>query len=376
MGGKKSMGSLIAGFILRRIFKKKSSLIFMIAAPLIVGFIVTMLFNGMSTSYTVIGISDLDGGEWSLELRESLINQGYKIVDIHMDEAPEIVINKKASASIVIPKGFSKNINNSNKPIVNWYSFEDSISAIEIKETLDMEINNYIVVSMAAGGYNSDILKEIQLKRTSIEIVPVEGNNGITSSSLALGFLLMLNMLFMAEGANMVLEDKRSKNFMRIFGGPIKGYQIMMGYLMGMIVVGAIQVTLFLTYLKLIFKIELGANIFSLWFILLTFILVSIGLGFAVSVFFKDEKYQAVVSLVITITTMLGGAFFPVDGMPGFVNIIAVLTPQRWTLKAIESIASGNSLLDIRLNVLVIILFGLVFLTIGLPTFKLANEDK
>jgi ABC-2 type transport system permease protein len=229
---------------------------------------------------------------------------------------------------------------------------------------------------MAAGGYNSDILKEIQLKRTSIEIVPVEGNNGITSSSLALGFLLMLNMLFMAEGANMVLEDKRSKNFMRIFGGPIKGYQIMMGYLMGMIVVGAIQVTLFLTYLKLIFKIELGANIFSLWFILLTFILVSIGLGFAVSVFFKDEKYQAVVSLVITITTMLGGAFFPVDGMPGFVNIIAVLTPQRWTLKAIESIASGNSLLDIRLNVLVIILFGLVFLTIGLPTFKLANEDK
>ncbi|MMZ68759.1 ABC-2 type transporter [compost metagenome] len=70
-------------------------------------------------------------------------------------------------------------------------------------------------------------------------------------------------------------------------------------------------------------------------------------------------------SLIITPTCMLGGCFWPLSVMPDYMQKIANVVPQKWTIQAVETISAGGTLSDIRMPLLILGIMALILLTVG-----------
>jgi ABC-2 type transport system permease protein len=74
-------------------------------------------------------------------------------------------------------------------------------------------------------------------------------------------------------------------------------------------------------------------------------------------------------------TCMLGGCFFSTSLMKGPLNTISNFIPQKWEMDAFEKLFSGRALTDIKINLLILLLFGAVFFTFGVKTLKPSAGD-
>lgn len=63
---------------------------------------------------------------------------------------------------------------------------------------------------------------------------------------------------------------------------------------------------------------------------------------------------------------MLGGAFWPFEMMPEYMQKIGNLTPQRWEIGSIEKLQNGDAISEVLLMLLAIIMLsvGLFLLSI------------
>jgi ABC-2 type transport system permease protein len=80
------------------------------------------------------------------------------------------------------------------------------------------------------------------------------------------------------------------------------------------------------------------------------------------------------IAAVITPSSILGGCFIPESMLPDFINKIGYAVPQKWVMKAVESILLGEGIQSIALNLVIILMFGLAFATFGLKTLRPINE--
>jgi ABC-2 type transport system permease protein len=67
---------------------------------------------------------------------------------------------------------------------------------------------------------------------------------------------------------------------------------------------------------------------------------------------------------------MIGGCFWPIEIMPEFLQKAANFVPQKWTIDAIVRLASGESIMDVWMNIVILGLFALILLSFGSAILK------
>lgn len=67
---------------------------------------------------------------------------------------------------------------------------------------------------------------------------------------------------------------------------------------------------------------------------------------------------------------MLGGCFWPITIMPVWMQKIANFVPQKWAIDAIERLASGQTLSEMRMHMGILSLFALILLGVGSVILK------
>jgi ABC-2 type transport system permease protein len=136
-----------------------------------------------------------------------------------------------------------------------------------------------------------------------------------------------------------------------------------------------IQVSLLVFVAFNLLNINIHMSSWILFVILMLFGLTAIGIGMVVISFSKSTAEAGNLStLIITPTCMLGGCFWPNSIMPDTLTKIANFTPQKWVMDTIISIQSGSTIKEVYINILIIILFALVFFAIA--AFKMKSSDK
>lgn len=153
---------------------------------------------------------------------------------------------------------------------------------------------------------------------------------------------VMMNLLVFG-GASVAAERNRGV-LRRLAALPITRRQLVGGKIYGLVLLGLVQVGVFLAAGRLLFGVPLGANLPAILTVLAVYSWVAASLGvFFASVIRADDKVVGVCILVSLLLAALGGCWWPLEIAPAPLKVIAHLLPSGWAMEALHQLISFGS---------------------------------
>lgn len=170
------------------------------------------------------------------------------------------------------------------------------------------------------------------------------------------------------QGIRTFIEEKENRTFTRFLITPTSYSKIMFGKVISIFIYGAIQMTVLVVLAKFLFNIAWFNNIVSISIILVLYLFTLICMSMLFIPYMKtQQQLNNVSALIVTITSLMGGTFFPLDIAPELVRTIAKITPQRWAMLGLIDAGLNNSPLSSQITTIVALSsMGLVSLIISL----------
>ncbi|HBV68203.1 MAG TPA: hypothetical protein DEF04_08490 [Clostridiales bacterium] len=136
---------------------------------------------------------------------------------------------------------------------------------------------------------------------------------------------------------------------------------------------GAVQMGVLILCGKYLLKIDWGSSMAGVLLVSAAFVFAVTSLGLMMSGFIKTQgQLGSMAPIVLTSTSMLGGCMWPLEIVNNKILLfLAELTPQKWAMQGIESIASNG--MGFEAAVLpsgVLLLMGMIYFTVGVKALN------
>ena len=120
------------------------------------------------------------------------------------------------------------------------------------------------------------------------------------------------------------------------------------------------------------FGVTVHGNLLLILFLLLLGIFSFVGLGILVSAIATEQETATQLLFMFQFPMLfLSGVFFPILMMPRFMQYIAKLIPLTYAITALRKVmVLGAGLADVKMEILILFIFGAVTLSISVPVFK------
>ncbi|HTG69971.1 MAG TPA: ABC transporter permease, partial [Candidatus Udaeobacter sp.] len=175
----------------------------------------------------------------------------------------------------------------------------------------------------------------------------------------------------------LVMEDREQRTMARMFTAPLRAIDIAFGNFMGSMLVGTIQLIIVLSLTYFVFGYSPGISFGPMLLVLEFFLLAAVGMTSAVAGLVQSStQLSQINTLIITPTCMISGCFFPLSFLPDFMQKLANFTPQKWAIGAIDRLGGGGSFSDIRLQLLILLLFAAVMIAFGSAVLRPNRTSK
>lgn len=378
---------LIAKNIIKRVLRGPKEIITIIVMPVILISVIIFVLGKSGESVTKAGIVKLDNGFYGQSMVDYIKKQKVEIVELNKENYESALKQKKVSYVIIMPENFSGDIENGKGTVLDFYANSSDGNTESFKQGINQYIKRLYslsqtseIVSKSTNGNKTEILNRLISEANSeplkVEYKEIDNRrNEINAASSSIGFAVMFMMILIFSTIGIILEDKRKLTLARMFVSPVMEWEIIAGNLLGSLVLGLLQLIPLTLVFKIAFKIDSINKLFGMFLIFFCFLIAIIGIGIGISGFIKKSMNPAtLVATVITPTSIIGGCFIPESMLPDFINKIGYAVPQKWVMKAVESILIGEGLQAIALNLVIILMFGLAFATFGLKTLRPINE--
>ncbi len=188
-----------------------------------------------------------------------------------------------------------------------------------------------------------------------------------------LGFSLLSTGVF---GTAFVFFSLRQNLVMkRFFATPVKKASIVIGESIARVgfgLLGALVIIL-IGYFGFKFTLINGAiTVFNMLFLGAIGVIVFMGFGFVVSGIAKSESTIPPIANMITLPQfLLSGTFFSIDVFPTWLQPISRALPLTYLNDAMRKVAfEGAGLWDVKQQILILIVWGIVIYTVAVKTFK------
>ena len=166
-----------------------------------------------------------------------------------------------------------------------------------------------------------------------------------------------------------VAGEKRSGSLTRVFLTPTSNVTIILGTLLFYIVFEFFRSSFLILLAMNLFHIKIEGSILAVLLIMVIYAGVSTSIGMFISSLVKsEEQYMALSMLASMPTIFLGGAFFPIQSMPKFLQAVASFLPVTYAGSAFRGIMiKGFSLATVSYEIFILLIFltitmGAVFL--------------
>jgi len=186
-------------------------------------------------------------------------------------------------------------------------------------------------------------------------------------SRVFIGFTLMFLMFALNQSAASILEEKEIGTWNRLLIAPLHKSQIILGNVLHFLILGLLQFIVLMIFSSVVFKVNWGYYLDTLLFAVVIILAVS-GLGFMLATFVKTKAQQNIFgALIITLTSMLGGVYWPLSFVSDTMRTIANFIPQKWAMEGLLQLMSGGyRLIDVGESIGMLLLFFIGFYLIGL----------
>jgi len=166
-----------------------------------------------------------------------------------------------------------------------------------------------------------------------------------------------------------VAGEKRDGSLTRVFLTPTSNVTIILGTLSFYAIFEVFRSAFIILVSMLLFNIQIEGNLLLIGLVILTYASVSTSIGMIISSMVKTEQQFMAMAMLISLPTMfLSGAFFPVQAMPKFMQVIANFLPVTYGGDALRSVMiKGFSISMIAYPLLILFIFlicvvGLLFI--------------
>jgi ABC-2 type transport system permease protein len=188
-------------------------------------------------------------------------------------------------------------------------------------------------------------------------------------SPMLVGFFVFFFVFLIAGIA--LLKERTSGTLERLLATPIKRYEIVAGYVLGYGLFALIQTIIVVFYSVHVLDIVLVG---SIWLVVLTNILVvfvALSLGTLLSSFASSEFQMVQFIPLVIVPQVFFTGIFPLDGMTDWLQQLGKIMPLSYASNALSGVMyKGFGLHDIAMDLLVLLLFAIVFILLNIVSLK------
>lgn len=211
-------------------------------------------------------------------------------------------------------------------------------------------------------------------------LVQVTQTGGATSeSSIPGGFtqsvpgVATFYVLFsvMGGGIAVLIRERREGTLARMATLPLRRSEVIGGKILARFLTGILQF-LIVFAVGVATGLDFGDAPLALILLMASYTLAITALGLVLGGRMKNEEQAALLTAMLAIVmAALGGAWWPLEIAPPFMQVVGRLTPVAWAMEGFQQlIAYGGGLEDVLLPLAVLAGFALVFFALGLRSFR------
>jgi ABC-2 type transport system permease protein len=399
----------------RLVFRDRTALIFMLAAPFVITLglgLVTGGFGGMGGS----GISDipvvivnLDQQDFGNTLVDIFQSQDLAdLVEPTVSEDPEAarlsVDQDDSAAAIIIPAGFTQSIIPQNgtrteevkievyanpsrptsagviKAIIDEFISRVEEGRISSETAITQLVMSGRITPQQAAEVGAEMNGQlqasthtataIQLNTTTADGEAVEFN---ILAYFAPGMALMFLMATVSNGGRSILAEKAQGTLSRMLVSPTNSMQILGGKVFGIFLSGVAQMLILIGATTLLFQLKWG-DLLGVLILVLAAVFGATGWGLLITALARTPaQVGSVGSAVMLIFGIMGGSFIQLSNLPPFVQTFSRITPNSWALDGFATLGLGGTLADLSTPITALLTMGMILFLVSALLFGRKN---
>ena len=390
-------------------FRDKGNLIWLIIMPIVwTTLIGTMSTPGGGDEKIPVGFLNSDRGIYGEVFEEILRNEeSIKIVAMAEDDEDKmrnLVKDTKLSVGIIIPDNFSEKLKVREQVVIeilksernSSYFLEELIEKVAERISIDALAANFTVekISERRMVLEEEILEDekermweeafvkadaffepapaIGIEYVVLSVEKREENIPIGVEASSPGFAVMFVMMGVCFAGVAMVQERHNKTLARLLTTPTEKFFIISGKMLGFFLVGFIQFMILILFGQLVLKVNWGNLPLGVLLLVVSYVLSVTGLGTLLSVVVRTSAQAGAFAVLISmVTSMLGGAWWPIEIVPKFMQTIARFTPQYWAINGFNKIITrGFGITEILPNFYVLLAISGISLLLAIRFFK------
>ncbi|SDZ04465.1 ABC-2 type transport system permease protein [Proteiniborus ethanoligenes] len=368
-------------------------LVMMTAMALIFTYLMGAAQNSDYTS--IVAIIDKDNTEYSARIIDELkLDNTFIFSEDSYQDSTIKVEEGKILAAVVLEEGFENKVKNSESSAITIMRIKEDRDIYTLESLLSSIVGRTIVnykIAQLTGDYlqsNLNIDKNTASDNAYRKVVeawrykkPVtvmtetldSTNKYDNMKHMTLGFALFFSMYTIAFGVGEILTERENNTWQRLLISPASKFTILGGKFVTAYLIGVFQIGLLLIGGKYLFKMDFGDSFLGIMVVGLAFVFTTTSLGLFLAGLVKTHsQLSALLPVVLTSTSMLGGCMWPLDIVNSKILLgIANFMPQKWALEGMEKIAMyGSGFNAAIMPTFVLVVMGLIFFILGVKLVR------
>ena len=390
-------------------FRDKGNLIWLIIMPIVwTTLIGTMSTTGGGDEKIPVGFLNSDRGIYGEVFEEILRNEeSIKIVAMAEDDEDKmrnLVKDTKLSVGLIIPDNFSEKLKVREQVVIeilksernSSYFLEELIEKTAERISIDALAANFTVEKIGERRMvlEEEVLEEekeriwgeafvkadaffepapaIGIEYVVLSVEKREENIPIGVEASSPGFAVMFVMMGVCFAGVAMVQERHNKTLARLLTTPTEKFFIISGKMLGFFLVGFIQFMILILFGQLVLKVNWGNLPLGVLLLVISYVLSVTGLGTLLSVVVRTSAQAGAFAVLISmVTSMLGGAWWPIEIVPKFMQNIARFTPQYWAINGFNKIITrGFGITEILPNFYVLLAISAISLLLAIRFFR------
>ncbi len=190
---------------------------------------------------------------------------------------------------------------------------------------------------------------------------------------MAPGIIAMVVVMAVMIGlAASISREKELGTLDGILVAPIPRLCIILGKALSQTTRGLLQGSIVLLLSIFLFGVKIYGSIPLVVLLLFLGVFSFIGLGILISAIAAEQETAMMIMMTLTFPMIfLSGVFFPIEQMPGFMQVISRILPLTYAVEALRKvIILGAGISSLGKELTILITFGAITLAIAVPVFK------
>jgi ABC-2 type transport system permease protein len=395
----------IASHYWRTTLLSRNVFIFALAMPLVFTFVLgSVLARGDQPSRWSLALVDEDGSRLSQALHDRLLSAPGLEVDAGRDRATALAAVEADDlvAALIIGPGFGAALERGETTALELVTSSTQLrpaqsveqaAAAAVSELGGMVQSAAIAAGVVgqlglaapAGARDAPFAEALERAQTvwsgelpaSVRSQPLTRlaniasiPNGMAQSSP--GMLVTFALVFLLNGAGVIILERTQGTLRRLLVMPMSKAVILGGKLLGIFVAGLAQAAILILAGQFLFGVEWGQAPVALALMVLAATFAIASLGMMIAGLARTFAQAAALSNILMYSiAAIGGAWWPIEITPAWMQQLARLTPTFWAMQGYNDIITrGLGLPAVLPETLVLLGFGVIFLAFGVWRFR------